>query len=254
MTKQFTLWVVSPPDMIWSHVFDEVAVGLQSAFADLGYDVRIVTNPKEIRGTAIVLGAHLAKAHGITLPQDCVIYNLEQVHPQAERFTPEEGYLDAMKTRPVWDYSETNIAALAKMGVENVVHCAIGYAPELTRIYRTKEDIDHVVFYATSNRRHLMPRDMIDNERSTAIQPGEAVEEKISLSDRFGLWLGFHSCNQDMYLAIVRAYATHFHLTYSPEALEREALEWSATRGARSGRVAWQFIQDLAGKMGKRIG
>ena len=113
---------------------------------------------------------------------------------------------------------------------------------------------DHVLFYATSNRRHLITRDMSENERSTAIHPGEAVEEKVSLSDRFGLWLGFHSCSQDTYLSIVETYAQHFRLTVTPEELRKQALEWAATRGARSGRVAWQFIQDMAGKMGKRVG
>ena len=108
----------------------------------------------------------------------------------------------------------------------------------------------NVIFYATSNRRHLMPRDMIENERSTAINPAEAVEEKVSLSDRFGLWLGFHKCDQDAYLQMVFGYAAHFDLTIDQDALRAEALEWSTTRGARSGRVAWQYIQDLAGRLG----
>ena len=107
-----------------------------------------------------------------------------------------------------------------------------------------------VLFYATSNRRHLMPRDMTDNERATAINPGEAVEEKVSLSDRFGLWVGFHSCDQDTYLSIVEGYAADFGLAVTPEELRAQAAEWSVTRGARSGRVAWQFIQDLAGRLG----
>jgi Predicted ATPase (AAA+ superfamily) len=111
----------------------------------------------------------------------------------------------------------------------------------------------NVVFYATSNRRHLMPREMVENERSTAISPTEAVEEKVSLSDRFGLWLGFHSCSQEVYLDMVRGYAAHYRLAVDGAALVREALEWSATRGARSGRVAWQFIQDLAGCLGVRL-
>ena len=109
----------------------------------------------------------------------------------------------------------------------------------------------NVIFYATSNRRHLLPRDMMDNERSTAINPGEAVEEKVSLSDRFGLWLGFHKCSQDEYLAMVFAYASHFGLDLDRAKIEAEALEWAVTRGARSGRTAWQYIQDLAGRMGK---
>ena len=109
---------------------------------------------------------------------------------------------------------------------------------------------DNVIFYATSNRRHLMSRDMMENERSTAINPGETVEEKVSLSDRFGLWLGFHRCSQDEYLAMVDAYVTHYKIPAQGEALHHDALEWATTRGARSGRVAWQFIQDLAGRLG----
>ena len=109
---------------------------------------------------------------------------------------------------------------------------------------------DNVLFYATSNRRHLMPRDMIENERSTAINPGEAVEEKVSLSDRFGLWLGFHNTDQDTYLAMVSGYADHYGLAIAPEALRARAIEWAATRGARSGRVAIQLIRTLAGEEG----
>lgn len=111
----------------------------------------------------------------------------------------------------------------------------------------------NVVFYATSNRRHLMPRDMIENERSTAISPSEAAEEKISLSDRFGLWLGFHPCSQDEYLAMIRGYCDAYGVEFEPEALREEAIEWQAARGARSGRVAWQFFVDLAARRGARI-
>jgi uncharacterized protein len=113
---------------------------------------------------------------------------------------------------------------------------------------------DNVVFYATSNRRHLMPRDMIENERSSAISPSEAVEEKVSLSDRFGLWLGFHPCSQDDYLAMIRGYCAAFGVAIDDETLRAEAIEWQATRGARSGRVAWQYFTDLAGRHGVRIG
>jgi predicted AAA+ superfamily ATPase len=112
---------------------------------------------------------------------------------------------------------------------------------------------DNVILYATSNRRHLLAREMIENERSTAINPGEAVEEKVSLSDRFGLWLGFHRCSQDEYLAMVKGYCGHFGIKIAEEELEHEALEWSTTRGSRSGRVAWQFTQELAGRLGVRI-
>ncbi|MCG2628376.1 ATP-binding protein [Bradyrhizobium sp. WYCCWR 13023] len=112
---------------------------------------------------------------------------------------------------------------------------------------------ENVILYATSNRRHLLARDMIENERSTAINPGEAVEEKVSLSDRFGLWLGFHRCSQDEYLAMVSGYCSHFGVKVDDEALEREALEWSTTRGSRSGRVAWQFVQELAGRLGVKL-
>jgi predicted AAA+ superfamily ATPase len=112
---------------------------------------------------------------------------------------------------------------------------------------------ENMIFYATSNRRHLLPREMIENERSTAINPSEAVQEKVSLSDRFGLWLGFHHCSQADYLAMVDAYVDYFGIPGEPVAIHAAALEWQATRGARSGRVAWQFVQDLAGRKGVRL-
>ena len=112
---------------------------------------------------------------------------------------------------------------------------------------------ENVVLYATSNRRHLMPRDMIENERSSAISPSEAVEEKVSLSDRFGLWLGFHPCGQDEFLAMIDGYCAAYGLTIAPERLRAEAIEWQATRGSRSGRVAWQFFTDLAGRTGVKL-
>jgi predicted AAA+ superfamily ATPase len=111
----------------------------------------------------------------------------------------------------------------------------------------------NMIFYATSNRRHLLPREMMENERSTAINPHEAVQEKVSLSDRFGLWLGFHNCSQEEYLEMVRGYADHYGLKIATETLTAQAIEWAATRGSRSGRVAWQFIQDVAGRSGVRI-
>ena len=111
----------------------------------------------------------------------------------------------------------------------------------------------NTIFYATSNRRHLMPRDLVDNERGTAINPGEAVEEKVSLSDRFGLWLGFHHCGQDEYLAMIEGYVAYHKLKIAPEELRRRALAWAMGRGGRSGRVAWQFIQDLAGELGQTL-
>ncbi len=112
---------------------------------------------------------------------------------------------------------------------------------------------DNVIFYATSNRRHLLPRDMIENERSTAINPAEAVEEKVSLSDRFGLWLGFHKCSQDDYLEMIDGYMQRYGIKADADTTRAEALEWATTRGARSGRVAWQFIQDLAGRQGQTL-
>lgn len=112
---------------------------------------------------------------------------------------------------------------------------------------------ENVILYATSNRRHLMPRDMIDNERATAIHPGEAVEEKVSLSDRFGLWLGFHPCSQDEYLAMIEGYCAAYGVNIDPEIRHAEAIEWQATRGGRSGRVAWQFFTDLAGRHGVKL-
>ncbi len=112
---------------------------------------------------------------------------------------------------------------------------------------------DNVLLYATSNRRHLLPRDMMENEQSTAINPSEAVEEKVSLSDRFGLWLGFYKCSQPEYLEMIDGYASHFGLDIPQEQLHAEALEWATTRGSRSGRVAWQYVQDLAGRLGKPL-
>ena len=112
---------------------------------------------------------------------------------------------------------------------------------------------ENVLFYATSNRRHLMARDMIENEQSTAINPSEAVQEKVSLSDRFGLWLGFHNCSQDDYLEMIAGYIKHHGLRAKPEQWRAQALEWAATRGSRSGRVAWQFVQDLAGRLGQTL-
>ena len=112
---------------------------------------------------------------------------------------------------------------------------------------------DNVVLYATSNRRHLMPRDMIENERSTAISAGEAVEEKVSLSDRFGLWLGFHACDQDQYLAMIRGYCDAHGIEIDAQTLRAEAIEWQATRGSRSGRVTWQYFTDLAGRRGMTL-
>jgi len=111
----------------------------------------------------------------------------------------------------------------------------------------------NVLFYATSNRRHLMPRDMVENERSTAINPSEATEEKVSLSDRFGLWIGFHNCDQDTFFAMIDGYAASFALPITQDALRRAAVEWSVTRGARSGRVAWQFVMEMAGRLGVRV-
>ncbi|WP_042248000.1 ATP-binding protein [Paracoccus sp. PAMC 22219] len=111
----------------------------------------------------------------------------------------------------------------------------------------------NVILYATSNRRHLMPREMIDNERASAIHPGEAVEEKVSLSDRFGLWLGFHPCDQDQFLAMIDGYCAAYGLAVDPDDLRAQAIEWQATRGARSGRVAWQFFTDLAGRHGLAV-
>jgi predicted AAA+ superfamily ATPase len=111
----------------------------------------------------------------------------------------------------------------------------------------------NTIFYATSNRRHLMPRDLVDNERGTAINPGEAVEEKVSLSDRFGLWLGFHHCGQDEYLAMIEGYVSFYKLKIGADDLRARALAWAMGRGGRSGRVAWQFIQDLAGELGQKL-
>ena len=112
---------------------------------------------------------------------------------------------------------------------------------------------ENVIFYATSNRRHMMPRDIIENDQSNEINPSDAVDEKVSLSDRFGLWLGFHACDQTTYLDMIQGYVEHYHLNIDAQTLRAEAIEWSVTRGGRSGRVAWQYIQDLAGRLGKKL-
>ena len=112
---------------------------------------------------------------------------------------------------------------------------------------------ENVIFYATSNRRHMMPRDIIENDQSNAINPSDAVDEKVSLSDRFGLWLGFHACDQTTYLDMIQGYVEHYRLNIDAQTLRAEAIEWSVTRGGRSGRVAWQYIQDLAGRLGKKL-
>jgi len=154
------------------------------------------------------------------------------------------------------------LASLRKSGHRFIVFCDdLSFDKEDTSFKSLKAVLEggiegrpeNVIFYATSNRRHLMPREMLDNERSTAINPSEAVEEKVSLSDRFGLWLGFHNCSQEEFLDMVRGYAGHYRLRLKDEDLVREALEWSMARGGRSGRVAWQFIQHLAGRLGKRL-
>jgi predicted AAA+ superfamily ATPase len=154
------------------------------------------------------------------------------------------------------------LAALRRSGHRFIVFCDdLSFDKEDTSYKSLKAVLEggiegrpeNVVLYATSNRRHLMPREMVENERSTAINPSEAVEEKVSLSDRFGLWLGFHNCSQEEFLDMVRSYAAHYRLKLKDEELVREALEWSLTRGARSGRVAWQFTQHLAGRLGKRL-
>ena len=154
------------------------------------------------------------------------------------------------------------LSALRKSGHRFIVFCDdLSFDKEDTSYKSLKAVLEggiegrpeNVIFYATSNRRHLMPREIVENERSTAISPSEAVEEKVSLSDRFGLWLGFHNCNQEDFLEMVRGYAAHYRLKIKDEEVVREALEWSMIRGARSGRVAWQFTQALAGRLGKRL-
>jgi predicted AAA+ superfamily ATPase len=153
----------------------------------------------------------------------------------------------------------------AKLALVEVHREDIDTLPQLLRLLRASKrrfllycddlsfDKDDTSYKSSSNRRHLMPRDLIDNERGSAINPGEAVEEKVSLSDRFGLWLGFHNCNQDDYLAMVEGYARHYGLKATMEQMRPKALTWAITRGSRSGRVAWQFIQDLAGELGQKL-
>lgn len=142
MRQHFTIWIVSPAGLVWSHVFDEVAIGLQSAFRALGYEVAVVRDPREISGVAVVLGANLAAMHGIAVPEDAIIYNLEQVHPDSRWFAEANGYVALLKTRAVWDFSLRNIVALKELGVEPVVHCPVGYAPEMSCIAPAEQDVD----------------------------------------------------------------------------------------------------------------
>ena len=144
MANEYTLWIVSPPGLIWSHVFDEVALGLQSAFGMLGYRVSIVTDPRNIEGAPIVLGANLCPMYQVKLPDNAIIFNLEQAHPDSRWFDSKYGYIELLKKHVVWDFSKRNMETLKKFGIENTIHCAIGYVPELTRIKRTQEDIDIV--------------------------------------------------------------------------------------------------------------
>ena len=161
------------------------------------------------------------------------------------------------------DHLPTLLAAIRRSDARFILFCDdLSFDTDDTSYKSLKAVLDggvegrpeNVVFYATSNRRHLLPRDMMENERATAINPGEAVEEKVSLSDRFGLWLGFHKCSQDEYLDMVRGYVAGYGLDIGEDAWRPQALEWATTRGARSGRVAWQFVQDLAGRMDVRLG
>lgn len=160
MRNTYTLWIVSPPDLVWSHVFDEVALAFQSAFRTLGHNVPIVTDSRQIEGTAIVFGANLCPMYKIPLPDHCIVFNLEQVHPASRWFQPDYGYIELLKQHSVWDYNRQNIEALRQFGIEGVVHCGIGYAPELTRIRRGKEDTD-VVFIGGGHPRRKKILDRI---------------------------------------------------------------------------------------------
>jgi|GEM_PF-801106 len=160
MKNSYTLWIVSPPDLIWSHVFDEVALSFQSAFKALGHNIAIVTDPRQIEGTAIAFGVNLCPMYNIALPDDCIIFNLEQVHPSSRWFAPGYGYVELLKQHPVWDYNRQNAEALKKFGVEDVVHCGVGYMPELTRIARSKEDVDIVFIGGHHPRRQKVLDDI----------------------------------------------------------------------------------------------
>lgn len=182
MREHFTIWIVSPEGLVWSHVFDEVALGLQSAFRDLGYAAAIVTDAKDIVGTALVLGANLAPMAKISLPRNAIIYNLEQVHERSRWFAPEYGYGELLKRHSVWDFSLRNIEALEALGVGPVVHCPIGYADELTRITQGKQDVD-VLFIGGEHPR----RDVVLDE----VRKGARVEvlNKVFGQERDG-WIG----------------------------------------------------------------
>ena len=194
--------------------------------------------------SSLVKAAHAEVNRGLATSKDKVALKLIEIHREDIDSLPAcLGYMRAIPHRFIvfcddlsFDHDDTSYKSL-----KAVLEGGIEGRPE------------NVLFYATSNRRHLMPRDMMENERSTAINPSEAVEEKVSLSDRFGLWLGFHNGSQDQYFDMVRSYAAHHGLRIADADLIAEAREWSMTRGARSGRVAWQFIQDLAGRLGVKL-
>ena len=161
MANNYTLWIVSPPGLIWSHVFDEVALGLQSAFRTLGYTVAIVTDPQRIEGVPIVLGANLCPMYKVALPNNAIIYNLEQAHPGSRWFDRSYGYIELLKKHSVWDFSKSNIAALKVFGIDDVIHCAIGYAPELTRIKHVQQDTDIIFVGGGHPRRQKILEDAI---------------------------------------------------------------------------------------------
>ncbi|MDE3059588.1 MAG: hypothetical protein KGJ06_01085, partial [Pseudomonadota bacterium] len=199
MQERYTIWVLSSPDFIWSRVFDEVAVGLQSAFRTLGYDVPVVRDAADIKGTALVLGPHLAPYLKITLPENLILFNLEQVHPGWGWFKPDYGYIELLKKYPVWDFSLRNIAALKKLGIESAVHCGIGYAEELTRIPAAEEDTD-VLLVGTRQPRRDAVLDALRRQGAKVHQLAEAFgEERDQWLARSKVHLNIHQAQENLF-------------------------------------------------------
>ena len=249
------VWHASPPALEAVNRVNRVDIGLLKGI-ELTRDILIENTERFAKGlpanNALLWGARgmgksslVKAAHHLVNEQSGGVLKLVEIHRED------------IESLPLL----MNIVRKAE-GFRFIVFCDdLSFDAEDTSYKSLKAALDggiegrpsNMVFYATSNRRHLLPRDMIENERSTAINPSEAVQEKVSLSDRFGLWLGFHNCSQDEYLDMIEGYARHFGLKMNSDELRASAIAWQATRGSRSGRVAWQFIQDTAGRLGQKL-
>ncbi len=249
------VWHASPPALEPVAKVNRVEIGLLKGI-ELTRDILIENTERFAKGlpanNALLWGARgmgksslVKAAHALVNRQNGNVLKLVEIHREDIESLP--ALMNIIRKAP---------------GFRFIVFCDdLSFDAEDTSYKSLKAALDggiegrplNMVFYATSNRRHLLPRDMIENERSTAINPSEAVQEKVSLSDRFGLWLGFHNCSQDEFLDMIEGYAKHFGLKMNPDELRSGAIAWQATRGSRSGRVAWQYIQDVAGRLGHRL-